>query len=91
MGTPCGKQSNNRPCLPSPFDDPTKVKLVTPDPKESHIRDGEWVGLKNLHNTCYINSVIQSFAANNMFMGYIEKMLRLKPDTFTAKLRDCLM
>jgi len=67
------------------------IKVVMPPKDEVFTRKKEWVGLKNLHNTCYINSVLQSFSASNYFMGYIEHLQVNIEGTFTEKLRTFLL
>jgi len=55
MGQYCGKA--NYSCPP---EDQTRVKVVKP-PEGVHTRKSEWLGYKNLRNTCYINSGRRSF------------------------------
>lgn len=85
MGTICGKngkEESNRSFTRK------KVCLKRPDLLTTYTRKKEWIGFKNLHNTCYINSVLQCLAANNDFMGYLTEIQGLDPRTLTQDLKN---
>jgi ubiquitin C-terminal hydrolase len=85
MGVICGKtilEKNN---------EVIRKTFVPPQPNQICIRNtGDWLGLQNLGNTCYINSVIQVLAANNLFMGYLDNFPGLNDFSLTYSLRDLL-
>ena len=86
MGVVCGKSvvEKNTEVIRKTF--------VPPNPSQICTRNtGDWLGLKNLGNSCYINSVIQSLAANNLLMGYIEKYPGLNDFSLTHALRKLLL
>lgn len=45
------------------------IKVNKPPSSEIFTRKQEWIGLKNLHNTCYISSGILPLTSAAMFFG----------------------
>ena len=56
MGGVCGKEKKGGKSNSQVTKNQYNVKIIEPPKGAISIRAGNWVGLKNLHNTCYINS-----------------------------------
>lgn len=88
MGIICSKQKQSS----SGTEEQKKRVIIKPPEKDAlYTRDQSWIGLKNLHNTCFINSVLQALSANNTFMGYLQLMEFLTEGSFAESLRTFLL
>lgn len=87
MGKICSKQKEASPGRSHQREHKKMVIIQQPDKSQVYTREHSWVGLKNLHNTCFINSVLQCFSANNGFMGYLHLVKFLVDATFTESLK----
>lgn len=70
MGGVCGKNKESQGQKPqrSKYQH-NSIKINTPPKAEIFTRKNEWIGLKNLHNTCYINSGSGDFISSAELYG----------------------
>lgn len=91
MGKICSKEKKDSPSATRAGEQKMTVVIKIPEKDHVYTRDKEWVGLKNLHNTCFINSVLQCFSAINIFMGYLQHIEFIVENSFTESLKNFLL
>ena len=91
MGKICSKQKQASPGGSQAEGQKKTVMIRVPEKGATYTREQAWVGLTNLHNTCFINAVLQCLSANNGFMGYLQHADFLVDATFTESLKLFLL
>lgn len=91
MGKICAKlKAASRPASGKATEQKRLVVIRPPDKAGVFTRAQGGVGLKNLHNTCFANAVLQALAANNAFVGHLQNAEFLAEGTFTEGLQRFL-
>lgn len=91
MGKICSKEKKGSLCSSRSKNYKKTVIIRPPEKGQIYTRETLWVGLKNLHNTCFINSVLQCFSGNNTLMGYMHNIEFIIEQSFTESLKKFLM
>ena len=91
MGKICSKEKKPSSSPSRSTEHKRTVIITAPEKGQIYTRETLWVGLKNLHNTCFINSVLQCFSANNTLMGYMQNIVFIIERSFTESLKKFLM